>query len=125
MLFTTASFITGFLGDLFLQSFSSQQKARWGLNSYFKTHRSLESMFIAAAMMVFFSFIYQKMDPSLSFVGISLYAIVLDLFFRFSHIMPTLDEYYNRLPWYVTFLWAILPFWMAIGLKNTFNKYKC
>lgn len=102
----------GVLGDASLQAIvaSSSEENKFGLKTYFEKEGRLESLFIAGGMLGSFTMLYGFADPSYNVAGLTLYATVLDLIFRFTGVMPSLDDYYKHWSIPQTIVFAIIPF---------------
>lgn len=111
--FVSSSIVTGALGDFFLQGISKSH-AEWGFKSYFKQHGFFESIFIASGMMALFSLLYVSYYPGpIDIYMVFLYGGFLDILFRYSRIMPSLDAYYDNVNPFLTFVWGGIPFVIA------------
>lgn len=114
--FISNSLLTGAFGDIALQNITKDD--RFGLDTYFSIHGSLESVFIATGMMGIFSLLYQSFFPGqVDNLIVFIYGGLLDLFFRHTRIMPTLNSYYNNVSPPVTFIWGGIPFLIANYFK--------
>jgi len=118
--FTNSCFLIGFIGDGILQTIvkNSKESNKWGLKTYFETHKSLESLFIASSMMYGFGALYQYIDPKLNSFGLITYGAGLDVLFRNFNLMPTLTDYYKYNSSFVTMFWGFAPFLMSKALTN-------
>jgi hypothetical protein len=113
---TIIGFIVGFIGDLGLNL--STQKLKIldaGLIDYFPLHGTIEAAFIAAGLVsfcVYISlFIWEQLikirygsDKTIAdvkyrytIIYMFIFGCILDLFFRYLHIMPSLNGMYEKL----------------------------
>lgn len=116
--------LTGFIGDGSLQVLTKFMggKTGWGLLPYFKQHGSIESLFIAAGMMSLFYVIYLdilKLEPS--WIGLSVYGLILDLIFRITMLFSSLDEYYRQLNYFWSGFWGAIPMVIPYMIVKSFK----
>lgn len=133
---TIIGFIIGFIGDLGLNI--STQRLRIldaGLINYFPLHGTVEAAFIAGGLVSFCVYIslllWEKviMRKKISeikhrdtIIYLFVFGCILDLFFRYLHIMPSLNGMYEKLSIPVSMLFAGGPiaasFILAILIDN-------
>jgi len=117
--------LTGFFGDATLQLLVHLGND-WGLKNYFKQHGSVESLFIAAGMMGFFYVLYKLTKLPLKLPYIVIYAILLDLLFRFMaeklNLFQSLKGYYKSLNYFYSISWAIIPMLIPYFLYRYLKK---
>lgn len=130
-----SGFIVGFLGDLLLNFLTQKAKVLdAGLIDYFPLHRTLEAAFIAGglvaasiyiALVLWENLFCQSIDNSNNwYTGLYLlvFGSILDLFFRYFHLMPTLDGMYEKLSIPVTMLFAGGPLVASFGFAIIINR---
>ena len=124
----TFALFTGFIGDASLQfliSLGFGGISGWGLKEYFKTHGSLESLFIAAGMIgIFYALYVIVLKLPLNWYYIAIYAILLDLIFRKFIIFPSLYGYYNYFNYFWSAVWAVIPMLIPLFLFTLFKLIK-
>jgi hypothetical protein len=112
-------FLYGVVGDAALQAIAAytSKGEEWGLNTHFKEHGKLASLFIAGGMTTgtyalasFFS-PYYGVPPygSPSVVVLAITGLVLDVLFRTQMLMPSLRDYYKKLSPWMSIFWASFP----------------
>ncbi len=113
------AFIIGFCGDFLLQLIVKYSPSGdfAGLKSYFEQHGHYESLFIAGGMLYFFGLIMDLLNIKKTYINLIIYAIFLDLSFRYLRIFPSLDGYYKALNLYQSITWAIIPMLLPKILK--------
>lgn len=112
------AFFTGFVGDMLLQLGVNYKIGDWGLKRYFEQHGVYESLHIAGAMLALFYMLYLYTGLKVSYLNITIYAILLDLAFRKFRIFPSLDGYYKHLNYFWSAFWAIVPMLIPLILTN-------
>lgn len=123
MTYRDVAFGIGVAGDAALQLLSQTPFGEdWGLTQYFKIHGPVGAMFIAGSMMYMFTwFISAVSGPTPDYFIVFMYGVLLDVLFRVTRIMPTLDGYYTALSPLTTMIWggipAVLPFMVLDYLK--------
>jgi len=127
----TTYFLTGFFGDLCLQLITSNSQKDWGLKEYFSQHGRPESLFIAGGMLTFFMIIYlyifrmplQRRSYT-SYLYLSIYGILLDLFFRETMIFSSLQGYYDNLNYFESAVWGAIPMMLPLAVLDLFGYFK-
>jgi len=117
------SFLTGFFGDSLLQlgakKFEMGGKTGWGLNDYFKTHGSAESLCIAGGMMTFFYILYYYVfQLPLNYTYLAIYGILLDFIFRKTMVFTTLEGYYEYFNYFWSAVWGAIPLMLPLFILN-------
>lgn len=114
---TKAALVVGGVGDAALQTLVNNGYGPWGLDTYFGKHGAVESVFIAAGMMgVFTAAAKPFLDDSA--VQWFLYGAGLDVAFRYSRIMPSLDNYYESMSVPASLFWGGAPFVAMLWLDS-------
>lgn len=110
------AFIIGVLGDAGLQAFNKYTSygKDWGLDTYFAKHGSVESLFIAGGMLVGFELLYDKIFPTKEYLYLFALGGIIDVVFRTTMPMASLEDYYNQNHPLFTIFWAGFP---AMWLK--------
>jgi hypothetical protein len=103
-------FLIGFIGDLLLNLMTQRLKILdAGLIDYFPTHGTFEAAFIAGGLVSFCVYValllwektMSKKVATINYGHTIIYLFVVgcifDLFFRYLHIMPSLDKMYEKL----------------------------
>lgn len=105
------AFWVGVAGDAVLQILvRTPHGEKWGLKEYFDWHGPVISLFVAGAMMYAFTALFVfAFGPNQPWTMIFLYGMFLDVYFRLTRIVPTLDAYYNALPPFNTMVWGGIP----------------
>ena len=122
------SFFVGFIGDVLLQ-FGSKQlhwggSTGWGLKSYFSQHGSVESLFIAGGMMIFFYMIYFYLIAlPFYYLYLAIYGIVLDFIFRKTRIFTSLDGYYDYFNHFWSAIWGAIPLMLPLFVYQIMSFY--
>jgi len=117
--------IVGFVGDASLQlgsHFGLGGPTGWGLNDYFKQHRSAESLFIAGGMMSIFYVLLILSKLPINFLTLAIYGVLLDLIFRKFMVFGSLKGYYNYFNYFWSAVWAIIPMWIPFAIYKLFNR---
>jgi hypothetical protein len=119
------SCFTGFFGDMSLQVLVNSGfggKTGWGLIEYFRQHGRVESLFIPAGMMTLFYAIYLESKLPVTIGYLFIYGVLLDIFFRYTMIFPSLKGYYKSLNVVESMIWGgipmILPLIILYGVKR-------
>lgn len=112
------AFLFGAFGDVVLQGLYSMDHPYfgsdpWGLEEYFKQHGRMESVLIAGGLTSGFHWSANKLlSPTLWPLGpltYAAYGAVVDVLFRTFMPMPSLKNYYQKLPWWMSIFWAAFP----------------
>ena len=107
--FKTKSAITGFFGDIGLQLIIQKKGDLAGLKEYFKQHGQVESVSIATGLMFSVGYIYELTGLPTNIIYLGIYGASLDVLFRTSRIMPSLDSYYKALNPIQSMIWGAIP----------------
>jgi hypothetical protein len=131
---TIFGFLVGFIGDLLLNLMTQKLKVLdAGLIDYFPRHYTLEAAFIAAGLVSFVVyigvFLWEKIKGDTVeninkwHTGIFLFVFgcFVDLFFRYLHLMPSLDGMYEKLSIPVSMFFAGGPLVASYALALAFN----
>ncbi len=116
-MFSIKAFLFGVIGDFFLQVINknSTKGQDWGLDYYFEQHQPIEALAIAgvltSATLFTHDIFFQRSLPTLFFTG-----MVWDIVFRNAMIMPSLKQYYAKLNWMESILWAGGPAMLMINM---------
>ncbi len=112
-------FAYGVVGDALLQIISAytNKGEEWGLNTHFREHGKLASLFIAGGMttgtyllsMVFQPFWRTPPYGKPSMVILAATGAMLDVLFRKYMLMPSLRDYYRQLSPGMSVFWAAFP----------------
>lgn len=117
---TIAGFVVGFVGDLLLNLFTQHLKILdAGLIDYFPRHGTFEAAFIAGGLVAFTVYISILLWEKIiirktisevplwkTLVYIFIFGAIFDNFFRYLHLMPTLDGMYIKLSPIVSMFFA-------------------
>ena len=105
------AFLIGVFGDIGLQLFNkySEKGKDWGLDTYFKQHGPIESVFIAGGMLVGFDILYDFIFPQKEFFQLFLLGGIVDVIFRTTMPMKSLEDYYYQNHPLFTIFWAGFP----------------
>lgn len=122
------SCLTGMLGDLMLQIGAANGlggPTGWGLNSYFRQHGSMESIFIAGGMMVIFYLIYIYLGFPMTVILLAIYGVLLDLLFRKAMIFKSLEGYYEYFNYFWSAIWGAIPLMLPLLIFKAicYNKF--
>lgn len=128
-------FVVGFVGDLFLNLFTQNLKILdAGLINYFPRHGTFEAACIAGGLVAITVYVglsiwelvnhdeISNIKLEYTFVYIFLFGAFVDNFFRFLHLMPTLNGMYEKLSPPVSMFFAGSPLVAALGLAVVFNQ---
>lgn len=118
--------LTGFLGDAFLQMLTRLnvgQCGSWGLKYYFDKQGSAESLFTAAGMMGLFYTLYALTGLPWEAPLLAVYAVLIDVIFRYTRLFPSLDKYYRcqsilRTTTIGGIVPMLIPFLIYKGMEN-------
>jgi hypothetical protein len=120
--------ISGFFGDAGLQLLTKKMgmggPTGWGLKPYFLQHGSAEALFIAGGMLTVFYIIYLfifQLPPTWSYLTI--YGILLDLFFRETMLFSSLEGYYNHLNYFWSAFWGAIPMLLPLIIIHFTGPY--
>lgn len=105
-------YLYGVVGDAALQVISSNSTKgeEWGLNTHFKEHGKLASLFIAGGMTTgtyALASLVARGKPGL--VTLAITGGALDVLFRTQMLMPSLRDYYKQLSPCMSIFWASFP----------------
>lgn len=115
------AFIVGVVGDAILQILvQTPYGEKWGLNKYFQLHGPIASLLIAGGMMYLFVGVFRlSFGSTPSYALTFLYGMMLDVIFRITRIMPSLDGYYEALTPIMSMIWGGIPAVIPFFLFNT------
>jgi len=102
--------LVGFFGDLSIQFLVKIGGLNWGLKSYFQEHGTVASALIAAGILGMFYSIWIAFNLPLRWEVILVVALLLDLFWNYAHVMPSLNNYYKEPIIPRTILGVVIPF---------------
>lgn len=105
------AFIIGVFGDAALQLLDNTPFGRqWGLTTYFERHGPIAALFVAGSMMYLFTGMFTlAFGQNPSYAIVFLYGMLLDVLFRVTRVMPSLDNYYYALPPLTSMIWGGIP----------------
>jgi hypothetical protein len=106
--------LVGFFGDLLIQVFLKFTKYDWGLKSYFRKHGVIESACIASGILALFFSIWTIFNFPIRWEPILISALILDAFWNYFHVMPSLNNYYKEPIIPRTILGVIIPFLLPV-----------
>lgn len=113
--------LVGFFGDLSIQAFvklGGAGSGGWGLKSYFREHGVVASALIAAGILGLFYSIWTMFNFPLHWWIILAVALILDLFWNYYHVMPSLDTYYKEPIIPRTILGVVIPFLLPLFIAK-------
>lgn len=110
--------LVGFFGDLSVQAFLKITGMDWGLKSYFREHGVIASALIAAGIVGMFYAIWIAFNLPLRWEFILAVAILIDLFWNYAHVMPSLNNYYKEPVTPRTILGVIIPFLLPLFIAK-------
>jgi len=111
------AFFIGAGGDATLQAINRYTKKgeEWGLDTYFAQHGPIESIFIAGGMVVGFEVLYTAIFGQKNVVKLFALGAMIDIIFRNTMPMKTLEDYYKKNSPIMTIFWAGFPAtWLAL-----------
>lgn len=134
-----AGFIVGFVGDLLLNVMTQKLKILdAGLIDYFPRHKTLEAAFIAGGLVAFTVYIALQLWEKViirktvsetkhlyTIAYLFIFGAIFDNFFRFFHLMPTLDGMYEALSPPVSMFFAggplVASYLLALFITSQFG----
>jgi hypothetical protein len=106
-------FLVGVVGDITLQLIVYNQGNFAGLKSYFNQHSPFENVILAGGIMQASKIIFDLTSIHNSYINLFMFGCVVDLAFRYGRLFPSLDEFYETLPVWLSASWGgicmILP----------------
>jgi hypothetical protein len=124
---TTAAMAVGLIGDGILNwATQDGSKYNFGLRGYFKTHGSLEAMFIAGTIMWVTMWLALKAWPHGNrhphiILFLFLFGSITDILYRELRLMPSLDGMYEEFSPMVSMFWAGGPLVLAYLIASLYE----
>ena len=116
--------LVGFFGDLSIQAFLKVTGYNWGLKSYFREHGMIASALIAAGILGMFYGVWIMFNLPLRWELILVVTLLIDLFWNYAHVMPSLNNYYKEPIIPRTILGVIIPFLLPLLILKIFRISK-
>jgi hypothetical protein len=118
----STAFVVGLIGDGLLNLIISNSDYDWGLKEYFQTHGPLEAMFIASSLMMVTMAsglgLWGGVNKSNSYAFLFVFGCLVDLAFRYLHLMPSLDKMYKHMYVVQSMVWAGGPLVFSLWLSE-------
>jgi hypothetical protein len=123
----TVALITGFIGDAIWQIIANMnigaETGTWGLQYYFERQGSAEALFTAAGMLGIFYILYAFTGLPFKVQWITIYAVILDLIFRYTNLFPSLKMFYKELSIPSTIIMgSVIPLLLPLFVYKFFNR---